>query len=393
LFAESGLDVLRLRNRYLDPDEQGVLPGSEIVQAATARLGRTPFLFMSSGTPPPALKANGSRACAGDAATCTLASLPGGGFDYAGFASWWRSALEAYANAGVTPDYISIQNNPNWVPPAEMSLDGCRFLPGEGTTTVTVDGAPVVLSYPGYREALAEVRTAIADLPVIPRIGAPETGIGGAGEFVTPLEASALDALAIHVYGLDPAAVDVALLEAAADLAEQRQLPLFQTEMQAPGLETAILVHHTLISAGATVYLQNDLVSLSDEVAPVSLALLTSDAFEAQGPYYALSHYAKNTDPAWVRVDAASDSPSLLSSAWLSPDGSALTVVLVNAGAEELGAEVAVPAGLRSELARSEVTRTVFEGLERAAALGELSASGALRVPGRSIVTIALTSN
>jgi hypothetical protein len=45
---------------------------------------------------------------------------------------------------------------------------------------------------------------------------------------------------------MDATAVDVAALEAIRDLAEQRDRPVFQTEMQAEGLETAILIHHAL---------------------------------------------------------------------------------------------------------------------------------------------------
>ena len=161
LFAESGLDVLRLRNRHEGANGAALLPAREIVEAASERLGRTPLLFMTSGTPPAALKANRSRTCGGRPETCTLASLPGGGFDYAGFASHWRASLEAYADAGISPDYVSIQNNPNWVPPADRPNEACRFLPEEGTATVNVDGAAVEIAYPGYREALSAVRAAI----------------------------------------------------------------------------------------------------------------------------------------------------------------------------------------------------------------------------------------
>ncbi len=38
----------------------------------------------------------------------------------------------------------------------------------------------------------------------------------------------------------------------------------------------------------------------------------------------------------------------------------------------------------------SEVTRTVFDGVDRSAELGVLSAEGILGVPGRSVVTVAL---
>ncbi|HMI90374.1 MAG TPA: hypothetical protein VK509_03375 [Polyangiales bacterium] len=391
LFAQSGLDVLRLRNRYEEASRSALLPAREIVAEAAHRLGRQPLLFMTSGSPPPALKANGSRMCGGDPESCTLVSLPGGGFDYARFADYWRASLDAYLNAGIAPDYVSIQNNPNWVPPADSPNHACRFLPMEGTTTVTVAGTAIEVAYPGYREALAAVRAAISDLPVMPKLGAPEvSGLGAVSEYVSPLDAAAFDALALHLYGVNKKAVDVAPLGVVRDLAQRLDRPVFQTEMQAGGLETAVLIHHALTAGGASAYLQNDLVSLTPEMAPVALALLTRDGFEAQGPYYALSQYAKHTDPGWVRVDATSDSSELLGSAWLAPDESALTIVLINPGAQDLEAELVLPAALRARFTRTEVTRTVFDGFERAAVLGELPAHGRVRLPSRSILTAAL---
>jgi glucuronoarabinoxylan endo-1,4-beta-xylanase len=393
-FADSGLDVLRMRNRHEAASDTELDPQREIVAAASERLGRAPLVFMTSGTPPAALKANGSRGCAGDPQTCTLVSLPGGGFDYAGFAAHWRASLDAYASAGISPDYVSIQNNPNWVPAADNPNDACRFLPEEGTTAVTIAGAPVEVAYPGYREALAAVRVAVADLPLMPRFAAPEANeLGVAEEYVQALDASAFDALAIHLYYLDVDAIDDAAFSSIRAVAERLARPVFQTEMQADGLATAILIHHALTAAGASAYLQNDLVSWTPELASIALVLMTPGGFEAQGPYYALSHYAKHTDPGWVRVGAASASTDLLGSAWFAPDESALTIVLVNPGAEQLDAELVFTDAPRSRFGRGQVTRTVFAGTERSAALGELPADGVVRIPGGSIVTVALAAD
>jgi len=393
LFRDAGLDALRLRNRYESAGEPSLQATRAIVEAATARLGRTPFLFMTSSTPPAALKENESRTCAGDAQTCTLASVAGGGFDYTAFARYWRESLAAYASAGVVPDYVSIQNNPNWVPPEEAPNEGCRFLPEEGTETLMIDGAPVAVPYPGYSEALAAVRAAIGDMASVPRFAAPEvSSVSAIAAYTTALGATPADAFALHMYGQDADAVDVASLETARDLAEQLARPVFQTEMQAEGLETAVLMHHVLTAAGASVYLQNDLVALTRATASVSLVLLTTTGLEPQGPFYALMHFAKHTDPGWARIDASSDDAALLSSAWLSPDEGALTVVLVNSGAEARDAEVVVPDVLRAQLVRTEVTRTVFDSVERAAELGALSVDGVVRVPGRSIATVAFSA-
>jgi hypothetical protein len=162
--------------------------------------------------------------------------------------------------------------------------------------------------------------------------------------------------------------------------------------MRAEGLETAVLMHHALTAAGAAMYMQNDLVALTPATASVSLILLADTGLEPQGPFYALMHFAKHTDPGWVRVAAASDDTALLSSAWLSPDDDALTVVMVNPGAEGRDAQVIVPDAMRARLVRAQVTRTVFDGAERAAELGGLAAQSVVRVPARSIVTVAFAA-
>lgn len=392
-FEDAGLDALRLRNRYESGSDSSLESAREIIDAATARLGHAPFLFMTSGTPPAELKANGARTCAGNAQTCTLRTISGASFDYAGFAEFWRASLDAYESAGIVPDYVSIQNNPNWIPPAGAPNEGCRFLPVEGTASVMVDGAPVDVTYPGYSEALAAVRAAIADRPQKPRFAAPEVStVSDIADYAATLGAESLDAFALHLYNQDAAAVDVASLESARKLSEQLERPVFQTEMQAEGLETAVLMHHVLTAAGASVYMQNDLIARTPLAASVALVLLTANGLNPQGPFYALAHFAKHTNPGWARIEAGSDHTALLSSAWLAPDERALTVVLINSGAQALDAQLAVPGALLAPLTRTVVTRTVFEGVERAAELGGLSAEGVVRMPARSIVTVAFTA-
>jgi glucuronoarabinoxylan endo-1,4-beta-xylanase len=389
VFEEAGLDAIRLRNRYEDGNVAALESAAEIVAAAAERLGREPFLIMTSGSPPAALKANGSRTCTDSAETCTLAR-PSGRFDYAGFAAYWRDSLEAYTRAGISPDYVSIQNNPNWVP-SEDVMEACRFLPEEGTTQALLGDE--LVTYPGYREALVAVRAAIADLPRAPRLAAPEvSGLGQVESYAAALDTVAVDALALHLYGQDPADVDIAALEAARALATRLDRPLLQTEMQADGFATAVLMHYALTAGGAAAYLQNDLASWAPEVAEHAVVHLGSDGVERLGPYYALMHFAKRTDPGWVRVGAISNTAGLLSSAWLSPDESALTVVMINRGQDDLDAELVLSEPLRARFRSTKLERTVFESTERFADRGALSATGVANVPAGSILTISFTA-
>ena len=392
MFADSGIDMVRMRNRYEGGNPEDLDSPAEILAAAADRLGHAPTTIMTSASPPASLKANGATECAGNPDTCTLVGPPGGGFDYAGFAAHWRSSLEAYANAGIALDYVAIQNNPNWVPPESDPNEACFFLPTEGTSTVSVGGTSVEVDYPGLAEALDAVVAALDGLADAPRLVAPEvTGIHSVAEYADALDLSHVDALAHHLYGVDPGAIDTAALEALSQLGQDHERPLFQTEMQANGFDTAVLMYYAMAVEGASVYLQNDFVGTASSLGEENLALifLQSDTFEFEAPYYAIRHYALRTDPGWVRVGASSDTRELLASAWLSPEEDALTLVLVNAGLTNVDLELALDEGRPDLFANSEVTRTTFEGIERSAGLGVLSDEGILRIPGHSIVTVA----
>jgi hypothetical protein len=227
----------------------------------------------------------------------------------------------------------------------------------------------------------------------VPLLAAPEvSGLGQVERYAAALDTVAVDALALHLYGQDPADVDVAALEAARAVATRLDRPLLQTEMQADGFATAVLMHYALTAGGAAAYLQNDLASWGSEVAEHAVVHLGSDGVERLGPYYALMHFAKHTDPGWVRVGAISNTAGLLSSAWLSPDESALTVVMINRGEDDLDAELVLSEPLSARFRSTKLERTVFESTERFADLGALSAAGVANVPAGSILTISFTA-
>jgi glucuronoarabinoxylan endo-1,4-beta-xylanase len=388
MFSGLGLDILRLRNRYGYTGDDDLGTAGEIVDAAAESLGRTPTVILQSWSPPSTFKANGATVCQGDLDTCTLAKAEDGSFDYAGYADYWRDSLEAYADAGVVPDFIGIQNNPDFVPTAVAPGEGCRFLPTEGTATVRVGTAQVQVDYPGYAEASAAVADRLADLSPSPKLVAPEVAVASAlAGYVAELDLASVHALSHHLYGTDPSAIDVKVFRALRQLGQQNDLPLFQTEMESDGIGTAILMHYSLAVEGASAYVLGVLVRPSLPLALNTLITMDENDFALDDSYYAVRHYALSTDPGWVRVDAVSDSPELLASSWLSPTRDALTVVLVNPTTHDLDAELDL--GDYGSMT-SQVTRTVFSGVERSADLGALSGQGILHVPGQAIVTVAL---
>jgi hypothetical protein len=386
MFEDLGVDVVRMRNRF-EGDNQAELEAlAEILAAAADRLGHAPTTLMTEGSPPAELKANGARVCDGNA-DCTLVQLPSGEFDYAGLANHWRASLEAHAALGISVDYLSVQNNPNWLPPEAEPADACHFLPVEGTEMVLVDGTETEVAYAGFAEALAAVTAAIGDLPAVPQIVAPEvTGPAALEEYVSALEPGALDALGYHVYDVDPMAIDRDALVSVRTLGEELELPVFQTEMQADGLSTALLMQSTLTDGGASTYLQNDFVGMAEGGDPNALISLDADSFEAESTFHAMRHFTRFTDPGWVRVEAEVDAEEVLASAWLSEDEQALSVVIVNAAATEQSVRLDLGG---EEFNGSEVTRTAFDGVERSVTLGPLPVSGLLDLPAHAMVTVA----
>lgn len=387
MFSDTGFSVLRLRNDYEgSPDDLADI--AEVHQAASERLGSAPTIILNSASPPSALKVNGSTYCEANPDTCTLTTLGDGSFDYQGLANHWRASLEAYAVVGIEPDFISIQNNPNHVPVAGDPNEACRFLPTEGSEVVVVDGVDTTVDYPGYAEALDAVHAEIDDLPFVPQIVAPETtSYTQVAEYAAELDFEKVTAIAHHMYGLDPSDLDLAALSALGEFATEQERPLFQSEMQADALTTAVLMHAAFAVEGAELFVHNGFVAPANSIdsADDVLIRLTEEDFELEEPYYVMRHYAAHLEPGWVRVAADSDSENLLASAWLSPDELTLAVVLTNPSSTDQVAALALGA---AEPVQSSVTRTVLPGVERSQDLGALPQDGIVSVPGHAVVTI-----
>lgn len=389
MFAGLGLDVLRFRNRYTEVSEPTLHQATAIVAAARQSLGRAPLVLLSSWSPPAALKQNAATFCS-DPTTCKLSKDASGGFDYAGLAAHWRSSLDAYAREGFVADYVGIQNNADWTPSGGAVLEACKFLPREGTTNVMIGGAPVAVRYPGYDQALGAVRTALADLPTRPRILAPDlSSTVGAKDYMSALGSAQVDAVAHHLYGSHAETMDLAGLQALATLGSDLSLPVFQTEMQADGFDTAVLIHHAVAEGNASMYLQAALVGPLSGPATNRSALIGMEGkdFVLQDPYFAMSHYSRFTDPGWSRVATDTSTPGLLASAWLAPAHDALTIVLVNTG----GRTLTVDLDLGTEQVRTaQLRRTVFDGTERFADLGAWTPASTVSLPPRSMATVAI---
>jgi glucuronoarabinoxylan endo-1,4-beta-xylanase len=403
LFVDSGLDILRVGNWYQNEPSTNTTPTTafndtatvQIVQKATAARGGTPpKILMSAWSPPSYLKSNGmTRPPYNGGATAVPGTLIqiDGAYAYADYADWWVRSLQAYAAQGVVPDYVSIQNEPDFY---TKGWETCLWGTTEGAK---IEGIPTA----GYGQALNAVYNAIqvSSLTAPPILVGPETDVISDNivqKYMAGLNLSQLGAIANHLYGSteDNPNPDWfnGSMSGVGKAAAAAGLPTFMTEYSpnAPTMfDTAWLIHNALTVENVSAYIYWELVwsNSTPQTGLVSIqSPAPSSAYTINDLYYALKHFARWTDPGWVRVDATSSVSAVRTSAFVSPDGTSLTLVLLNTGSKEHVVAVSPGAFPFSALA---IYRS--SGDSERTTLVAPESDGSIVLPARSIATLTYT--
>src|SRR5690606_32713985 len=111
------------------------------------------------------------------------------------------------------------------------------------------------------------------------------------------LEPGDVDAIAHHLYGTDPIDLDLAALVELGDLGKEFDRPIFQSEMYADPLTTAVLMHASLAVEGVTAYIQNNFVASAGDMRPDGLINLTRDDFVLGDAYHVVGQYSQHIGP------------------------------------------------------------------------------------------------
>ena len=323
LFGQLGLDIYRLRNPYqLSDDWSSIMATSaEIIQVAEVSLGYPIKIMISSWSPPAYLKSNESTARG------TLARHPGGGYKYSEFAKWWADSLTEYARHSIHADYVSIQNEPEFL----ADHDSCKFTPAE-----TSEWAGYNLAFEAVYQELASQMT---DMP---RLLAPESfGCSASRAYIDELiDPSHAYGYAHHLYADgdfdNPDSFIPAMVSLSARYGDK---PLFQTEYSggsdiesiSTALNLACHMHNSLVHEGVCSYFHWSLF-WGDEGGLVTLDFpwQANPGYTINHIYYAFKQYSAFTDPGWHRVEASTDSSGLRISAFKNDDNSELTIVIIN---------------------------------------------------------------
>jgi glucuronoarabinoxylan endo-1,4-beta-xylanase len=381
LFGDLGIQILRVGNWYNNnADNNGAFNQTAAFVQAVRQMGYSPLLLMSSWNPPLTLKSNGNLRMGG-----TLPKTASGGYDYATFGAWWAESLSAFQTAsnGIVPDVISIQNEPDFTTNNEGT---CLFDPTENATNA------------GYGQALEAVKTAIAATPGLPmpKLAGPENDSLNKNEvprYLAGITSSGylddLDIVAHHLYGGTdsiPNGYDANMTAVATAAAGK---PIWQTEYGPNNQNvfyTAWLIQNAVTVEGVSAYLYWDLYWVP-QTTPSGLVTVSSTGYTVNDDYYAVQHFAKLTGTGWTRVDTSSTENVINASAFLSPDGTQLTLVLINTDGADHQVTIAPGtfAGTTSAVYRSSGTT------ERYAAVGSLDAAGSFDLPSRAIATVTLT--
>ncbi len=384
LFPELGLDILRFRNRFerSDPGDGNLKQEVDIFQRASKALGHPPKLLLTSWSPPAGLKASGKEKCKSNP-DCTL-KKEGGSFVYEAFADWWARSIEHYRSIGLAPDFVSMQNEPSFLPP---DWEGCKFEPEE------------TAEYPGYGKALEAFHRKVSALDAPPKILGPEVlGVhyDRVQKYLAGMNSELVYGVAHHLYERgdddmwdwrDPG--PDSFLDELRAVAQATDKPLFQTEFNTDedqgidgGFETAWLMHHSLVTEGVAAWLYWDLIWVDTK----GLVTMKGRKPAPRDHYYSMRHFARYTDPGDTRVGAETSDGKLLASAYLAPGASRLTVVLLNTSHRPI--DVQLDSGSFAATAREAYVTTYRPG--RSKRWQAADASGALRLPARAVATVVI---
>jgi glucuronoarabinoxylan endo-1,4-beta-xylanase len=397
-----GLTYLRVQNSYYSYTGSNAttfdVDTPQVVKAANAAHGSPLTVLMSSWTPPANIKSNDNIDNGG---TLDFINGVSGNYNYSAFAQFWYDSLNAYAALGVTPTYISIQNEPDYT----ATYVSCRFNPTEATYNGT--------NYAGYGLAFDAVYKKLQTLSSPPVMIGPEAfSTVNFLDLAAQIPAGEVGAYAHHLYNVNSTSTNPDTgLQALTNLKSAYPSSLkFETEYYAsPGFNNAWDIHNALTVANDNAYFYWGLAwpstlangQASDQAgviyidnpfnAPSSWAF--PHGWNYNDSYYALKHYSYFIRPGYVRYNATVDNTDERISVYQSTDKKTTVIVALNVSStatDGLALDLSTIGYSNSTVYRSTFSTPIATG-ERWANLGSLSGNG-ISLPPESVITIVLTN-
>jgi glucuronoarabinoxylan endo-1,4-beta-xylanase len=396
LFRDLGMDVLRIKNTYQISSSEITATG--LIVAAARQSTRNPNLklLLVPWSPAAYLKSTGDLGTLNG----TLKKDPGDPnnsapyyYVYKAYANWWLNSLigsGGWKSVGIYPDYISIQNEPDWGQQDQV----CRFRTTENSI------------YAGYDKAFEAVYNRIdGNVSPMPKMLAPESmGFGGSQAFIDALinrgQINNIYGFSHHLYSdgsyTNPDGMIWGMQNYANNYVPSHgNKPLFQTEYgqsgDPPTFNDAVLmaqhIHNCIVYEGVTSYYQWTSFRNGGYTTGGMINLTPSGGYIIRDLYWFFKAYAYFTDPGWYVTNTSlgeTGASDLRMSAFRNSGGDQLTVVVLNKSANRYSLKLRLNGFARSN---SEVYRS--SETENWLYIGMYGSS--LALPGNSITTIHMT--
>lgn len=403
-FTGLNLSLLRVGN-WMQEESNGVSKDDiKIVTEGKKRLGSHMKIEMSSWSAPGSLKPSGDIngkkdgvKYSGKNSTLKSSSTdPYGKYAYGEFASWWKRAYQAYDAAGIAPDYISFQNEPDMFADYEETL----FTPTENDTSA------------GYAQALNAMRDTLNTLAKAPKILGPEPlGIGYSNfqNYMKALTDSKLDGYAYHLYhagdGNDNSLNNYKNpenfrkpMKAIGDSYGSDERPIIMTEfcsMEENGKEEYMTGLAHIMQVGFTDGKLNGYIAWElfwgegkgqlIGVCTKGWGNCTDDEIVISPEYHAMRHYSKFVNPGWRVVSSASEGSDLYAVAFRSADCDSITVIAINEGSSALSLNAPSVNGYEAVYA--------VQSVENGSKSKDIPTSVSYSLPANSITTFVYTTS
>jgi glucuronoarabinoxylan endo-1,4-beta-xylanase len=295
---------------------------NELYELATSRNTSIKILLSSWG-PPSALKSN-------DHTRAGTLKKSGSTFMYDEYANYWQAVLD---HVPFNPDYISIQNEPTYI---NTGWTTCQW--------AAVESA----SLPDYHIAFDKVYDKIKNRVHVPVMIGPESqDIPTFAAFANVLKNKAhCGVFAYHPYNISTGTTESQVISSLQSIGTFNTRPNIMTEFSdnIDWYNTALFIHRSLVYANSSGYIYWKLVwskpSSGTDAGMVSLD--QAGNYTVTPFYYLIKHFSKNIDAGYHRIESSSPNTSLLTSAFVSPDGKKMTLIIINNGSSEEDIDLAI---------------------------------------------------